>query len=59
MRKLKHENKKRVNLRLEPRLIAALRRVADQKGAGYQTLAREWLWERVLQELDVNQKNAI
>lgn len=47
MRKLKHENKKRVNLRLEPSLITALRRVADREGMAYQTMIRQWLWEKV------------
>ncbi|WP_353928793.1 CopG family antitoxin [Desulfofundulus kuznetsovii] len=47
MRKLKHENKKRVNLRLEPSLITALRRVADREGVAYQKMIRQWLWEKV------------
>jgi predicted DNA binding CopG/RHH family protein len=47
MRKLKHEVKKRVNLRLEPSLVAALRRVADKEGVAYQTMIRQWLWEKV------------
>lgn len=43
----KGEPKKRVNLRLEPVLVEALRRKAAQEGKGYQTLIRECLWRAV------------
>ncbi|KUK41536.1 MAG: hypothetical protein XD69_0405 [Clostridia bacterium 62_21] len=47
MRRIKRERKKRVNLRLEPSLVAALRRVATREGVEYQAMIREWLWEKV------------
>lgn len=47
MRFIRRETKKRVNLRMEPSLVAALRRVAAREGKGYQALIREWLWEKV------------
>ncbi|MGI6405479.1 MAG: CopG family antitoxin [Syntrophaceticus sp.] len=47
VRRLKRENKKRVNLRLEPSLIELLREIAEEEGVGYQTMIRSWLWEKV------------
>jgi len=47
MKKLHKENKKRVNLRLEPSLVNALRQTASIEGVQYQTMIREWLWEKV------------
>lgn len=47
MRKLQQETKKRINLRLEPSLVVALRRMANKDGLKYQAMIREWLWEKV------------
>ncbi|WP_114679205.1 CopG family antitoxin [Desulfofundulus thermocisternus] len=47
MRKLKHENKKLVTVRLEPSLVAALKKLAHKKGMKYQAVMREILWKAV------------
>jgi len=45
LKKIKRaETKKRVNLRLEPSLVAALRAEAARKGVAYQKLIRDQLW---------------
>ncbi len=40
-----------VTMRLDGALIRALKRIGDQKGISYQTLARMWLRERAIEEL--------
>jgi predicted DNA binding CopG/RHH family protein len=43
----KQETKKHVCISLEPSLIARLQQLAKRKGTKYQTMIREWLWEKV------------
>jgi predicted DNA binding CopG/RHH family protein len=41
---------KPISLRLSPEAIAAAKRVARQKGVGYQVLLRLWIAERLAEE---------
>ena len=41
---------KQVSLRLAPKQIARLKRIAATKGIGYQTMVRMWITERSRQE---------
>lgn len=43
----KSERKKRISIFLEPSLIDALRNMACDRNIHYQTMIREWLWERI------------
>ncbi len=42
--------KTQISLRLDRESITALKRVAERKGVGYQTLIRMWVMERLEQE---------
>lgn len=43
----KEERKKHVNMRMDPSLISAVKRIAAEAGKPYQTLIREWVTESV------------
>lgn len=45
---------KQVCLRLAPSQIERVKRIAETKGIGYQTLLRMWITERVRQESEGN-----
>lgn len=47
-----------VSLRLDRRLINALKRYAQHKGIGYSTLLRMWVVERLDQEIHSRRKAA-
>lgn len=47
----KRELKKPVTLRLEPKQIDAVKRIAGRKGLPYQTLIRMWITERIKREV--------
>lgn len=42
--------KKAISMRLDIETLAQLRRIADAKGIGYQTLIRMWIKERLRQD---------
>ena len=39
------------SLRLDPDVISDLKKIAGQKGMGYQTLIRMWVMERLTSEI--------
>jgi len=39
-----------ISIRLEDELLDGIRRLAKGRAIGYQTLMRQWLWERLEQE---------
>lgn len=46
----KRKLKRQLHMRIDEQSIQRLKRVANTKGMGYQTLARMWLLERLEQE---------
>ncbi len=48
--KLEADLKRPVTVRLEPALIEGLKAVAGRRHIPYQTMLRQWLWERLERE---------
>lgn len=42
--------KSQISLRLDPQTITQLKKLAERRGVGYQTLIRMWVMERLEQE---------
>jgi predicted DNA binding CopG/RHH family protein len=48
-----HRNLRHVSIKIDPLYLQSIKKIATLKGIPYQTLIRQWLTEKIRQELEI------